>query len=163
MIIYNQKHLIREGDFPYPRSSKLENHWHHYIFVLTFNRYWYVAAGLANVDFHLKCEVSSFKCSRGKVLEITWITVALVHHWSWQSSCSSEGRNLYRCCLIMASFFLASSSSLSFRSISSWAAMIYNTTQSISLLCTYRFEIITLPISERFSSICSWFAYSRHW
>lgn len=40
------------------------------------------------------------------------------------SSRSSLGRNLYCCCLICASFFLASSSSLSFRSISSWAAMI---------------------------------------
>lgn len=40
------------------------------------------------------------------------------------SSRSSLGRNLYCCCLICASFFLASSSSLSFLSISSWAAMI---------------------------------------
>ncbi|KAG7259776.1 hypothetical protein CRUP_001167 [Coryphaenoides rupestris] len=36
----------------------------------------------------------------------------------------SVGRNLYCCWRICASFFLASSSSLSFRNISSWAAMI---------------------------------------
>lgn len=40
------------------------------------------------------------------------------------SSLSSLGRNLYCCCRIWASFFRASSSSRSFLSISSWAAMI---------------------------------------
>lgn len=45
-------------------------------------------------------------------------------HCSWLSSRSSDGRNLFCCCRIMASFLRASSSSLSFRSISSWAAMI---------------------------------------
>lgn len=80
------------------------------------------------------------KCSRGKVLRIPRITVALVHHCSWPSSRSSEGRNLYCCCLIMASFFLASLSSLSFRSISSWAAMIYDTTQPVSSLSTYELQ-----------------------
>lgn len=44
------------------------------------------------------------------------------------SSRSSLGRNLYCCCLIWASFLLASSSSLSFLSISSWAAMIWTDT-----------------------------------
>lgn len=41
------------------------------------------------------------------------------------SSLSSLGRNLYCCCRIWASFFRASSSSRSFLSISSWAAMIW--------------------------------------
>lgn len=78
----------------------------------------------------LYCSKKLPVCSRGKVLRIPRITPTLRHHCSWLSSRSSEGRNLYCCCRIMASFFLASSSSLSFRSISSWAAMIYNTTQA---------------------------------
>lgn len=45
------------------------------------------------------------------------------------SSLSSLGRNLYCCCRIWASFFRASSSSRSFLSISSWAAMIWEREQ----------------------------------
>lgn len=48
------------------------------------------------------------------------------------SSLSSLGRNLYCCCRIWASFFRASSSSRSFLSISSWAAMIWREREQLT-------------------------------
>ena len=70
-----------------------------------------------------QCPASQDRCLSSSRAAVPWGA----HPWLWpypSSSLSSVGRNLYCCWRIWASFFLASSSSRSFFSISSWAAMI---------------------------------------